>query len=49
MEKENELTKKQVGIIFELAKCEVWKERMRNGECSLGEFMEAMELKNLVS
>lgn len=36
------MKQKELDIIFAKAKCEVWKERVRNEECSLGEFTEAL-------
>lgn len=32
-----------IDVIFAKAKCEVWKERLRDGECSLKEAMDALE------
>lgn len=37
-----ELTEEEVNIIFANAKCEVWKERVRSGECSFQEFQDAL-------
>lgn len=36
------MNKKQLETIWAKAECEVWKERIRDGECSLGEFMNAL-------
>ncbi|KKM85020.1 hypothetical protein LCGC14_1293180 [marine sediment metagenome] len=38
-----EQTKEQVEIIFAKAKVEVWTERLRDGECTYQEFMDAFE------
>jgi len=32
----------EINIIFAKATCEVWKERLRDGECTFGEYMESL-------